>query len=385
MTGRKHIYLDHHATTPVDPRVLDAMLPYLREDFGNASSSTHVQGWRAAAAVDDARERIAEALGAEPSEIVFTSGATESNNLAIQGLVRAAPKTRRHIVSVVSEHPSVLEACSALEPEGASVTLLDVDSEGLVDPEELSAAITEQTALVSVMAANSEIGVLQPIAELAQICRDRGVAFHSDAAQALGKLPLQMDGEQAVDLLSCSGHKIYAPKGIGVLYVRKRRPRLKLRPLFGGGGQEQGLRPGTLAVPLIVALARALELCLEEREAEAGRLAALRELLLKRIQAGLSGVLLNGHPKQRLPANLNLSFEGVDGDRLLLALTDLGISSGSACASSGSEPSHVLRALGRSESLARASLRFGLGRGTTREEVEHAAARVVEEVLAQRR
>jgi len=384
MPARRPIYLDHHATTPVDPRVLDAMLPYLRDDFGNASSTSHQYGWRAEAAVEDARERIAAGIGAEPEEIIFTSGATESNNLAIQGRLGSAPPGRDHIVVGVTEHPSVLEVAARLEREGRRVTRLPVDGSGMIDPDAVAAALDEHTALVSIAAANGEIGALAPVGEIAQRCRARDVVFHSDASQALGKIPLDT-GTLDADLLSFSGHKIYGPKGIGALYIRSRRPRLLLRPLFEGGGQERGLRSGTLPVPQIVGLARALELCLEEREVEAGRLGNLRDSLLERIRSELEGVRLNGPgPGARLPANLNLSFEAVDGERLLLALSDLAISSGSACSSASDAPSHVLEALGHSDSLAKASLRFGLGRGTTAEDIEYAAARVVEEVKRQR-
>lgn len=382
MSSHRPIYLDHQATTPVDPRVLEAMLPYFREDFGNASSTTHAFGWRAEAAVEDARERIAVQLGASPAEIVFTSGATESNNLAIQGVLGARSPASCSVVTLATEHPSVLEACRAQVASGHRVLQLPVDADGLVSPEEVAGAIEERTALVSIAAANSEIGVLQPIAEIARCCRERGVLFHSDGAQAVGKIPLRL-AESEIDLLSFSAHKIYGPKGVGVLYLRKRRPRIALRPLFAGGGQQRGVRPGSLAVPLIVGLARALDLCIEEQVEEAKRLCELRELLRERIEGGLPGVILNGHPTRRLPGNLNLSFAGVDGERLLLAVGDLALSSGSACSSSSGEPSHVLLALGRDRKLARASLRFGLGRGTTREEIEHAAARVIRAVKEQ--
>ncbi|MBW2418572.1 MAG: cysteine desulfurase [Deltaproteobacteria bacterium] len=383
MAARRPIYLDHHSTTPVAPEVLDAMLPYFREDFGNAASESHSFGWRAAAAVDAARERLAAALGARPDEIFFTSGATESNNLAILGAARAGRRRRDHVVTVATEHPSVLDPCTQLEREGFSVTLLPVDDQGLIDLSELADILGERSALVSVMAANNEIGVLQPIEEIADLCRERGVLFHSDAAQAAGKLPLRVDRVEA-DLLSLSGHKIYGPKGVGALYVRRRRPRIRLEPLLFGGGHEGGLRSGTLPVPLIVGMAAALDLCLAELEGEAKRLRGLAEGLLARLQGELSGVKLNGHPDLRLPGNVNLTFEGVDGDRLLLSLADIAISSGSACSSASPKPSHVLAALGHSEALSRASLRFGLGRGTSAEDIEWAARRVIDEVRAQR-
>lgn len=381
MTSRASLYLDHHATTPVDERVLDAMLPYFRDDFGNPASSSHAYGWRAEAAVDDARERIAGLIGVEPEEVVFTSGATESNNLAIQGIVRGRGRGPSHLVSVETEHPSVLETFRMLEREGHTLDLLSVDDEGSVTPEGVIRAMRDETTLVSVMAANSEIGVIQPVVEIARACRERGAVFHCDAAQAMGKVPIDF---AELDLVSFSGHKIYGPKGVGVLIVRNRRPRLRIRPLFAGGGQERELRPGTLPVPLIVGIARALELCVEEREAEAARQRALRDRLREGITSQLDGVLLNGPVEPRLPANLNLSFEGVDGERLLLALTDLGVSSGSACSSASTKPSHVLLALGRSPDLARASLRFGLGRSTSAADVQTAVERVVETVKSLR-
>jgi cysteine desulfurase len=382
MAAHRPIYLDHHATTPIAPEVLDAMLPYFREDFGNAASVSHQYGWRAAAAVDDARERLADSLGARPEEIVFTSGATESNNLAILGAARALRQRRDHLVTVVTEHASVLDPCGQLEREGFTVTRLAVDDQGLLDLSELADAIGERTALVSVMAANNEIGVLQPIEQVAQLCGERGALFHTDAAQACGRVPLRVDQVEA-DLLSLSGHKIYGPKGVGALYVRRRRPKLRLEPLLFGGGHQGGLRSGTLPVPLVVGMAAALELCLVELETEATRLRELSEALRVRLQRELDGVLLNGHATLRLPGNLNLSFEGVDGDRLLLSLADIAVSSGSACSSASPKPSHVLAALGRSEALSRASLRFGLGRGTSAEDIEWAAGRVIEEVRAQ--
>ena len=381
--SRRPIYLDHHATTPLDPRVLDAMLPFFREDFGNAASKNHVFGWRAEAAVEDARERMAAAIGASAQEIVFTSGATESNNLAIVGAARARRRSSDHIITVATEHPAVLDPCRSLESEGFELSSLGVDRDGLVDPEVIGATIRDRTALVSVMAANNEIGVLQPIAEIARVCRERGVVFHTDAAQAVGKIPIRVDDLQ-VDLLSFSGHKIYGPKGVGALYVRSGRPRLRLEPILHGGGHERGLRSGTLPVPLIVGMARALELCVEELEQEAARLLELRQRLWKRLATELDGVVLNGHAECRLPGNLNVSFSGVDGDRLLLAMGNVALSSGSACSSATPGPSHVLEALGVSDALSRSALRFGLGRGNTPDEIDFAADRVISEVRAQR-
>ena len=376
---KRPIYLDHHSTTPVDSRVLEAMLPWWSEDFGNAASHTHVYGWRAEAAVEDARERIAGALGAEAREIVFTSGATESNNLAILGVAGAARARGRHVVTVETEHPAVLDPCRALEEEGWDVTRLPVEPNGLLDLARVASALREDTLLLSVMAANNETGVIQPIDALSAMCRDRGVLFHSDAAQAAGRIPLDVSGEN-VDLLSLSAHKLYGPKGVGALFVRRRRPRVRLAPRLLGGGHEGGFRAGTLPVPLIVGMARALELCVEERATEQPRLAALRCELQDRIQQALPGVRLNGDAEHRLAGNLNLSFEDVDGARLLLALNGIAVSSGSACASAQPAPSHVLRAMGVPDSLARASLRFGLGRSTTAEDVQRAAEIVVEAV-----
>lgn len=376
----KPIYLDHQATTPLDSRVLDAMLPFLREEFGNAASVNHAYGWHAEAAVEDARERIAGVLGAPPESIVFTSGATEANNLAIQGAARARRKRCDHLVTLATEHPAVLDVCRALEGEGFGATFVPVGADGLVDVEDVASALTERTALVSVMAANNEIGVLQPVGEIAAACRERSrearVLVHTDAAQAAGKLALDVDA-LGVDLLSLSAHKFYGPKGVGALYVR---PRTRLVPLFYGGGHERGLRPGTLPVALIVGMARALELAADDIERETERLAGLRERLFARLSSGLGDVRRNGHPTRRLAGNLNVCFGGVDGDKLLLALTDLAVSSGSACSTARPEPSHVLLALGLDPHEARASIRFGLGRGTTQGEVDTAAERVVEEV-----
>jgi cysteine desulfurase len=354
------------------------MLPYFREDFGNAASASHIFGWRAEAAVEDARERIASLIGAEPREIIFTSGATESNNLAILGAAERHPQKRR-IVSVATEHPAVLDPCRALAERGYDVRILGVDGEGFVDVSQVEAAVDDDTLIVSVMAANNEIGVLQPLESIGPICRERGVLFHSDAAQAIAHVPLDVD-DIPVDLLSISGHKIYGPKGVGALFVRSRRPRARIAPRLLGGGHERGLRSGTLPVPLIVGLARAMEICVEEREAETRRLAELRERLWKRIAAVLPDVRPNGHPTRRLPGNLNLSFAGIDGEQLLLALPDVALSSGSACSSAKPHPSHVLIALGLPEALVKASLRFGIGRETTAEEVDRAADRVIEEV-----
>jgi len=378
------IYLDYQATTPVDPRVVEAMEPWWTRDFGNAASRTHVFGWRAEAAVEAARATLAAAVGAaDPAEIVFTSGATESDNLAIQGVARALRGRGDHIVTVATEHPAVLDTVRALAAEGFSVTELPVDRAGLVDPDDVARAIGERTILVSVMWANNEIGVVQPIAAIAERCRARGVLLHSDAAQAVGKVPVDCRAA-GVDLLSFTAHKLYGPKGVGALRVRRGRPRVRLAPILHGGGHENGLRSGTLPVPLIVGFARAVELALAEREAEAARLAALRARLLERLRAGLDGVFVNGDLERRLPGNLNLGFAGADADGLLAALPELAISTGSACASARAERSHVLRALGLSEAELRASVRIGFGRFTTPEEVDAAAERLVAAVRAQR-
>ena len=384
MAPRRPIYLDHQATTPIDPRVVEAMLPFLREDFGNPASKSHVYGWRAEAAVENARERIAAVVGAQPREIIFTSGATESNNLALIGAVGAAFASppggvRSHVITVETEHRAVLDPCAWLETRGLEVTRLPVDSEGLVDPEAVRAAIHDRTRWVSVMAANNEIGVLQPIEEIGGVCREAGVWFHSDAAQAVGKIPVNVDRLQ-VDLLSISFHKMYGPKGIGALYVRARNPRVRLEPLMHGGGHEQGLRSGTLPVALIAGAATALDLCAAELEPEAKRQRELRDHLWKRLSRDLDGVVANGHVERRLPGCLNVSFAGVDGDALLSDLEDVAVSSGSACTSAEPEPSYVLAALGLSPEQARASLRFGLGRGTRSEDIERAADCVVSAV-----
>ncbi len=377
---KRPVYLDHHATTPTDPRVVEAMRPYFGDDFGNPSSTTHAYGWRAEAALEDARQRLAAALGAaDASELVFTSGTTESDNLALKGVARAGRRRGDHLVTTAIEHPAVLDSCRTLEAEGFRVSYLPVDADGLVDPDAVARAIDHRTLLVSVMAANSEIGVLQPLEAIGQVCRERGVPLHSDAAQALGKIPIDV-GRLSVDLLSACAHKLYGPKGIGLLYVRRRRPRLRIEPLLHGGGHEGGLRSGTVPVALVVGFARAVELAVEEMEGEAARLAGLRDLLWTRLRAGLDELTLNGHPTRRLPGNLNVSFAGVEADALIASLPELALSSGSACSSARAEPSHVLRALGRSEALARAALRFGLGRSNTREEIERAAGRLIETV-----
>lgn len=375
---RRPIYLDYQATTPVDPRVLEAMLPYFTERFGNPHSRSHPYGWEAEEAVEHARAQVAAVIGADPKEIIFTSGATESNNLAIKGVARFYKERRSHVVTCATEHKCVLESCRQLESEGFEVTYLPVERSGLIRLEDLESAITEKTVLVTIMAVNNEIGVVQPIKEIGAICRRRGVFFHTDAAQAVGKIPLDVN-EMNIDLMSISGHKIYGPKGVGALYVR-RRPRVRLEPLMSGGGQERGLRSGTVPAPLCVGLGKACEVAAQEMEAESERLTRLRDRMLEGIRAQLPEVYLNGDLEHRIPGNLNLSFAHVDGDALIAGLRRLSVSSGSACASASLEPSYVLKALGVDEDLAHSSLRIGLGRPTTEEEVDIAVREIVAEV-----
>ena len=373
------IYMDHNATTPVDPRVVEAMLPCMTEQFGNAASRTHAYGWAAAKLAEVARERLATGIGAHPEEIIFTSGATESNNLAIKGAAWALERSGNHIVTCATEHKAVLDPCQALARKGFAVNVLPVDGVGRLDPGRLAAALVEGSVLVSVMLANNETGTLQPIREIAAACGERGVLLHCDATQAVGKIPVDVDA-LGVDLLSFSAHKIYGPKGVGALYVRRRKPRLHLVPLLDGGGHEQGLRSGTLNVPGVVGFARALELGLEEMSRESVRLTQLRDRLDGAIRSRLEGVTLNGHPTERLPNTMNLSFEGVDGAALLVGVKEVAVASGSACTSADPKPSHVLLAMGRSKELANASLRFSLGRANTAQDVEIVANAVVREV-----
>jgi cysteine desulfurase len=373
------IYLDHHATTPVDPRVLDAMLPYFREDFGNAASKTHVYGWRAEAAVEVAREEIARAIGAgDPREIVFTSGATESDNLALKGVALARPSG--HVVISAIEHPAVSDCAAALERQGYAVSIVPVDAYGRVAPSDLAAALRDDTRLASVMWANSEVGTLQDVAALAAVCRERGVPFHTDAAQAVGKVHVDVVAA-GVDLLSLSAHKLYGPKGVGALYVRRGRPRIVLEPLFHGGGHEGGRRSGSLAVPLIVGMARALTLAAEGMDDEAECLAGLRDRFRDRLCARVPGVHVNGHPSERLPGNLHVSIEGVPADGLVAAVPEVALSTGSACSSGSTEPSPVLRALGLPESRVREGLRVGFGRSNTEAEMDFAVDRLAEQAL----
>lgn len=374
--GKRPIYLDSHATTPVDPRVLETMLPFFTERFGNASSRTHAFGHEAAEAVRTAREDVASLLGATAREIVFTSGATESNNIALRGVVDARRDRGRRIVTTAIEHDSVLDVCARLERDGFEIVRVPVSRDGLLPLDALERAVDRSTLVVSVMAANNEIGVVQPIAAAARIAHASGAVFHTDIAQAAGKIPLSL-GEWEVDLASVSAHKLYGPKGAGALYLRRQRPRLDVRPLVDGGGHEGGLRSGTLNVPGIVGLGRACAIARDEMASESRRLGALRDRLLDGLRSRLAGnVSVNGSMAARLPHNLNVSFEGVEGEGLLLALGDLAVSPGAACASATDAPSHVLRALGVPPDLARATIRFGLSRFTTAEEVDEAAERV---------
>ncbi|QLE59370.1 cysteine desulfurase family protein [Nostoc sp. TCL26-01] len=367
--SNRPIYLDCHATTPVDERVLSAMLPYFTEKFGNPSSINHVYGWEAEAAVKQAREILATAINATPEEIVFTSGATEANNLAIKGVAEAYFQKGQHIITVATEHNAVLDPCEYLKTLGFEITILPVQADGLIDLTALAKALRPETILVSVMAANNEIGVLQPLAEIGEMCRDRHIIFHTDAAQAIGKIPLDVQAMQ-IDLMSLTAHKVYGPKGIGALYVRRRNPRVQLAPQQNGGGHERGMRSGTLYTPQIVGFGKAVEIALAEQAPENIRLTQLRQRLWEQL-AQIPGIHLNGHPTQRLAGNLNISVAGVDGTALLLGLQSImAVSSGSACSSVKTAPSHVLTALGHSEKLAYASIRFGMGRFNTEAEID---------------
>jgi cysteine desulfurase len=372
------IYLDLQATTPMDPRVLDAMMPWMTYNFGNPHSRTHQFGWDAEAAVEQARGEVASVIGADAKEVIFTSGATESNNLAIKGVARFYKGRKKHLVTTQTEHKCVLDSCRALEQEGFEVTYLPVQSNGLVDMGVLASAVREDTVLVSVMGVHNEIGVVQPLAEIGKLCRERKVFFHTDAAQMFGKMPLDVEALN-IDLMSISGHKVYGPKGIGALYVR-RKPRVRLEPLISGGGQERGLRSGTLATPLCVGLGAASRLARESMSADLAHVTRLSERLYGKITAKLEQVILNGDRTQRYPGNLNLSFAYVEGESLLMALKNIAVSSGSACTSASLEPSYVLRAIGVGEELAHTSIRFGLGRFTTEEEVDAAAEAVIKHV-----
>jgi cysteine desulfurase len=373
------LYLDSHATTPCDPRVVEAMLPYFTERFGNAASRQHPFGWAAREAVEESRGEVAALLHARPRDIVFTSGATESNNLALAGLAEARRAAGRHIVTVATEHQSVLDVCGWLARGGCDVTRLPVGRDGLIDVEGLERALTPATILVSVMAANNEIGVLQPLEEVGRLTRGRGIAFHTDASQAVGKIPIDVEGLN-LDLVSITAHKMYGPKGVGALYVRRRGPAADLAPILHGGGHERGLRSGTLNVPGIVGFGVAARVARDRMAADAAKLAGLRDRLLAGLRDRVGDVAVNGSLAARLPHNLNVTIAGVDGARLLQALTDLGVSSGAACSSATAEPSHVLLALGLSDHEAKASLRFGLLRDTAEADIDRAVALVAEVV-----
>jgi cysteine desulfurase len=372
------IYLDYQATTPMDPRVLEAMLPYFTYKFGNPHSRSHAYGWEAEEGVEKARGQVAKLIGADEKEVIFTSGATESNNLAIRGVAEFYKDRKNHIVTTVTEHKCVLDTCRHLEQSGFEVTYLPVQKNGLVDLDVLRNAITDKTVVVSVMAVNNEIGVIQPLEEIGKICREKKAFFHTDAAQAVGKIPLDVE-KMNIDLMSISGHKIYGPKGIGALYVR-RKPRVRLVPLIVGGGQERGFRSGTLPTPLCVGLGEAAEICSKEMEGEAKRLKKLQDRMLKGLQDKLKEIYLNGDLEQRIPGNLNISFAYVEGESLMMGIKGLSVSSGSACTSASLEPSYVLRALGVEEEMAHTSLRIGLGRFTTEHEVDTAVDELVRHV-----
>jgi cysteine desulfurase len=373
------IYMDYHATTPVDPRVLNAMMPYFTDVFGNAASRNHEFGWQAEAAVDKARKQVADLVGATEKEIVFTSGATESNNLALKGVAEMYAEKGNHIITAATEHKAILDTCKRLEKEGIRVTYLPVQTNGLVDLNQLEAAITDKTILISLMYANNEIGVLQPIAEFGKLAKSKGVLLHTDATQAVGKVPVNVIKDN-IDLASLSGHKMYGPKGVGALYVRRKGPRVQVTAQMDGGGHERGMRSGTLNVPGIVGLGEACALCQAEMTEESKRLAFLRDKLRGLLEKELDEVYINGTMEHRLPNNLNISFAYVEGESLLMGINDIAVSSGSACTSATLEPSYVLKALGAGDDLAHSSIRFGLGRFNSEEEVDYVAAKVIDVV-----
>jgi cysteine desulfurase len=364
------IYMDYHATTPVDPRVLDAMLPFFTEHFGNAASRNHPFGWKAEEAVDAARKQVADLIGASAKEVIFTSGATESNNLAIKGVAEMYREKGNHIITCVTEHKAVIDTCKKLEKQGARVTYLPVQKDGRISLDDLRNAITDKTILISIMTANNEIGVLQPIAEIGAIAKEKGILFHTDAVQAVGKIPVDVM-QLKVDLLSLSAHKMYGPKGVGALFVRRRNPRVLLAEQISGGGHERGMRSGTLNVTGIVGLGKAAELCRVEMVKDTARLSALRDRLNAELHKNLDEIYINGSMEHRLPHNLNISFAYVEGESLLMGINDVAVSSGSACTSASLEPSYVLKALGAGDDLAHSSIRFGLGRWSTEEEVDY--------------
>ncbi|MFC6646355.1 IscS subfamily cysteine desulfurase [Granulicella cerasi] len=374
------IYMDNHATTPLDPRVLEQMMPYLTGIFGNAASRNHSFGWEAEQAVDKAREQIAKLIGCTSKEIIFTSGATESNNLAIKGVAEMYREKGNHIITQMTEHKAVLDTCKKLEKQGFIVTYLPVQADGLVDIEDIKAAITDKTILVSIMYASNEIGVIQPIKEIGALCHEKGIIFHTDAVQAVGKIPVNVLSDN-IDLLSLSGHKIYGPKGVGALYVRRRNPRVQLTEQINGGGHERGMRSGTLNVPGIVGLGAACEICMNEMEAEGKRELELREYLQKKLETALDYTQVNGNMDHHLPGNLNMSFVYVEGESLLMGINDIAVSSGSACTSATLEPSYVLKALGLGDDVAHSSIRFGLGRFNTKAEVDYVADKLIDVVV----
>lgn len=369
------VYLDNNATTRVDPLVLEAMLPYFCEKYGNAASRSHSFGWEADEAVKQARQQVAELIGAEAEDIVFTSGATEGNNIAIKGVAAMYADKGRHIVTQATEHKAVIDPCKHLEQHGYRVTFLPVDRGGRVDVQQLAGALKDDTILVSIMHGNNEIGTLQPIAEIGRLCKERGVLFHTDCCQTFGKVPIHVH-EMGIDLLTCSAHKIHGPKGVGALYVRRKRPRVRCEPVLHGGGHERGMRSGTLNVPGIVGLGRAAELCRLHLDTEPARLTALRDQLWSGLQARLDHIALNGHPTERTPSNLNVSFAYVEGESLMMGISDIAVSSGSACTSASLEPSYVLKALGVGDDLAHSSIRFSVGRFNTEAEIEYTIDRV---------
>ncbi len=373
------IYLDNQATTRTDPRVLEAMLPYFTEVFGNAASRNHSFGWVAEEAVEKARAQIAKLIGATAKEIIFTSGATESNNLAIKGIAEMYRERGNHIITQVTEHKAVLDTCKRLEKSGYEVTYLPVKADGIIDIEDLKRAITDKTILVTIMIANNEIGVLQPVEEIGKLCHERGILFHTDGVQGVGKIPVDVNAMQ-IDALSLSGHKIYGPKGVGALYVRRRNPRVQISEQINGGGHERGMRSGTLNVPGIVGLGKACELCMEEMEPETRRLSTLRDKLKNKLESKLDFVHVNGSMEHRLPNNLNMSFVYVEGESLLMGINDVAVSSGSACTSATLEPSYVLKALGLGDDVAHSSIRFGLGRFNTEAEVDYVADKIIDVV-----
>ena len=364
------IYMDYHATTPVDPRVLEAMMPYFTEKFGNAASRNHPFGWEAEEAVEAARKQVADLIGANAKEVIFTSGATESNNLAIKGVAEMYREKGNHVITCVTEHKAVVDTCKKLEKQGLRVTYLPVQKDGRISLDELRASITDKTILITIMTANNEIGVIQPIAEIGAIAKEKGILFHTDAVQAVGKVPFDVT-TMKVDLVSMSGHKIYGPKGVGALYVRRRNPRVLLAEQISGGGHERGMRSGTLNVPGIVGLGKAAELCRLEMQSDTERLRKLRDRLNDGLHKNLDEIYINGSMEHRLPHNLNISFAYVEGESLLMGINDVAVSSGSACTSASLEPSYVLKALGAGDDLAHSSIRFGLGRWTTDEEVDY--------------